>query len=62
MAVMPIGMAATFIAILVVAIIFAMMTTTMTHIRADRAPPQVPRFGRSHRTFLWLAHLCCTTT
>jgi len=30
MAVMPIGMAATFIAILVVAIIFAMMTMTMT--------------------------------
>jgi hypothetical protein len=49
MAVMPIGMAATFIAILVVAIIFAMMTMDATSGRIERR--RRCALGRSHRTF-----------
>ena len=45
MAVMPIGMVATFLAILVVAIIFAMMTTTMTPHPGGSGTLEGARFG-----------------
>ena len=56
MTVMPIGMVATFMSILVVAIIFAMIA-----IRADRALRKV-RASAFSLAFSWFAHLCCTTT
>ena len=55
MTVMPIGLVATLIAILVVAIIFAMIH------QGDRALGKVRAWAFS-LAFSWFAHLCCTTT
>src|SRR5271169_4045201 len=55
MAVMPIGMVATLIAILVVAIIFAMIH------QGGSGTTEVRTWAFS-LAFSWFAHLCCTTT